>query len=37
LSLHEQAPEATEFIKNPRVGKININGFSLRAGIRISF
>ena len=26
-----------EFIKNPRVGNININGFSLRAGIRISF
>jgi len=37
LSLHEQAPEADEFIKNVRVGKININGFSLRAGIRISF
>jgi len=37
LSLHEEAPEASEFIKNPRVGKININGFSLRAGIRISF
>lgn len=37
LSLHEEAPEADEFIKNPRVGKININGFSLRAGIRISF
>ena len=37
LSLHEEAPEAYEFIKNPRAGKININGFSLRAGIRISF
>ncbi len=37
LSLHEEAPEASESIKNPRVGKININGFSLRAGIRISF
>ena len=37
LSLHEQAPETSEFIKNPRVGKININGFSLRAGIRFSF
>lgn len=37
LSLHEEALEADEFIKNPRVGKININGFSLRAGIRINF
>jgi sRNA-binding regulator protein Hfq len=37
LSLHEEAPEADEFIKNVRVGKININGFSFRAGIRISF
>jgi hypothetical protein len=37
LSLHEEAPEADEFTKNPRVGEININGFSLRAGIRISF
>ncbi|GAF74615.1 unnamed protein product, partial [marine sediment metagenome] len=39
LSLHEEeeTPEADEFIKNVRVGKININGFSLRAGIRISF
>jgi len=37
LSLHEEAPEASEFIKNPRVGKININGFSLRLGIRINF
>ena len=37
LSLHEQAPETSELIKNPRVGSINLNGFSLRAGIRISF
>jgi sRNA-binding regulator protein Hfq len=37
LSLHEQAPETSELIKNPRVGRINLNGFSLRAGIRISF
>jgi hypothetical protein len=37
LSLHEEEPEASEFIKNPRVGMININGFSLRAGIRFSF
>jgi hypothetical protein len=37
LSLHEEAPEADEFIKNVRAGEININGFSLRAGIRISF
>jgi sRNA-binding regulator protein Hfq len=37
LSLHEEAPEADAFIKNPRVGKININGFSLRVGIRINF
>jgi hypothetical protein len=37
LSLHEEEPETSELIKNPRVGKININGFSLRAGIRISF
>jgi hypothetical protein len=37
LSLHEQAPEASESVKNPRVGNININGFSLRAGIRFSF
>jgi len=37
LSLHEQAPETSELIKNPRLGSINLNGFSLRAGIRISF
>jgi sRNA-binding regulator protein Hfq len=37
LSLHEQAPETSELIKNPRLGRINLNGFSLRAGIRISF
>jgi hypothetical protein len=37
LSLHEEAPEADEFTKNVRAAKININGFSLRAGIRISF
>jgi sRNA-binding regulator protein Hfq len=37
LSLHEEAPEADDFIKNVRAGQININGFSLRAGIRISF
>ena len=37
LSLHEEAPEADDFIKNVRAGKININGFSLRAGIRINF
>ena len=37
LSLHEEAPEADDFIKNVRAGEININGFSLRAGIRISF
>ena len=37
LSLHEEAPEADDFIKNVRAGEININGFSLRAGIKISF
>jgi hypothetical protein len=37
LSLHETPPQVSEFIKNPRVGKINLDGFSLRAGIRISF
>ncbi len=37
LSLHEEALEPSDLIKNPRVGKININGFTLRAGIRISF
>ncbi len=37
LSLHEEAPEADDFIKNVRAGQINLNGFSLRAGIRISF
>ncbi len=37
LSLHEEAPEADEFTKNVRAGKININGFSLRAGIIISY
>ncbi len=37
LSLHEEALEASDLIKNPRVGEINLNGFSLRAGIRISF
>ncbi len=37
LSLHEEAPEADELLKDPRVGNINIDGFSLRAGIRISF
>jgi sRNA-binding regulator protein Hfq len=37
LSLHEEAPEADDFIKNVRAGEININGFSLRAGIRIFF
>jgi len=37
LSLHEEAPEADDLTKNVRAAKININGFSLRAGIRISF
>ena len=37
LSLHEEAPEADDITKNVREANININGFSLRAGIRISF
>jgi len=36
MSLHEEEPQL-EHIKNVRAAKININGFSLRAGIRISF
>jgi len=36
MSLHEEEPQL-EYIKNVRAAKININGFSLRAGIRISF
>jgi hypothetical protein len=36
MSLHEEEPQLEGF-KNVRAAKININGFSLRAGIRISF
>ncbi len=36
MSLHEEEPQR-EDIQNVRAAKININGFSLRAGIRISF
>jgi hypothetical protein len=37
LSLHETPPQVSEFIKNPRTGKINLNGFSLRVGLRFGF
>ncbi len=36
ISLHEEEPEL-EFIKNIRAAKINLNGYSLRAGIKINF
>jgi len=37
LSLHETPPQVSEFIKNPRAGKINLDGFSLRVGLRFGF
>jgi hypothetical protein len=37
IFLHEEAPEANEWIKNVRQAEINLNGFSLRAGIKITF
>ena len=36
MSLHEEEPWL-EFIKNVRAAKINLNGYSLRAGIKINF
>lgn len=37
IFLHEEAPEANDWIKNVRQAEINLNGFSLRAGIKITF
>lgn len=37
LSLHEEEPQTSEFIKNTRPAEIKLNGYSLRVGIKISF
>jgi hypothetical protein len=37
IFLHEEAPQASDLIKNVRQAEINLNGFSFRAGIKITF
>jgi hypothetical protein len=37
IGLYQDAPQAGDLIKNVRKAEINLNGFSLRAGIKITF
>lgn len=37
IFLHEEAPAADGWIKNVRQAEINLNGFTLRAGVKITF